>query len=199
MEDAADRQRDARVEGPRVIESVESDPFFRLIRLTSATPIPRTPAQMVSDSEVIVRGHLTGVSDGRVVDFKEGASNPMHMAVFAIAVDHVVKGPPLEVVYVEYIRGGVAVASYEEALPHNLPMLFLLRASENFPEAIYKFDFNDRGLPSGESLRTFSRPAGMITETKSGMQYPLADESNEQLFLGGTLMEVEGDLQRLAE
>lgn len=174
------------------------DPFFVLIAFTRVTPIPLTPREQVDQSSAIVEGYFDDVRDGRVGDFKEGASNPQFTAVFRIRVEHVAKGEPVEYVYVEFHRGGIPVDRMLEILPRETPMTFLLRlASETWEPKQTVFTNDGAGLPEGETLYSFLYPAGVAVEGAAGIDYPLADDPFEPIFNSSNLAELRNELVSL--
>ncbi len=173
-------------------------PFFVLLAFTRATPVPLTPAEQVEGSETIVLGFLDDVSDGRVVDYIAGASNPLTTAVFRIRVEEVIKGEPAEYAYAEFLRGGIPIERMNDVLPRDVPLVFLLRP-DAWDRTVYRFEHEGRGLPEGESVLPFMYPSGIAVQGEDGIDYPLAHDPFEAIFEAHTLDALVEELSALSD
>jgi hypothetical protein len=171
-------------------------PFFRLLRLSHVSPVPRTIEQMLADSTLVARAELVSVAEGRTIDFREGASHPIDMAVLHFEGTRVLKGLEQGSIYVEVIRGAVMASQLEEALPLDFEMLLVLRAP-TWPEATYQFINARNGLPEGETLFGFVHPIGWMLQARNGVEYPLADDPEEPFFSADSLDAVENVISEL--
>lgn len=172
------------------------DPFFQLLALTRATPVPRTLPEMVEFSAVIGRGHFASVSVGRTLDYATGASNPIMTAVFAIAVDDVIKGDMGSVAYAEFIRGGIPIERIREVLPKSLSFVFMLE-EPGWDLNVYAVVDDGEGVPAGERLLAFMYPAGVVVEGPESLEYPFADVPTEKIFESASLEDLAGELRAL--
>src|SRR5688572_5516299 len=105
-------------------EGRRSDSLLEAIGNAEIDYQPLTASEMVAASTLIVRGHLTAVSDGRVVDYAEGASNPIAMAVVEVSVTEIIKGAVADRAHFEFIRGGLEVEQIDEHMPTEEVLLF---------------------------------------------------------------------------
>jgi hypothetical protein len=176
------------------------DPFFELLAFTRVFPVPQTVDEMVKGSDVIASAHFDDVMDGRVIDFAEGASNPMYTAVFKLSIDASIKGPSIPFAYVEFVRGGIPVERMKKLPPREMPIVVLLRPADDggWDQATYKFENGGSGFPPSEILRTFLYPAGIIVESSTGLEYPLADDPGQRILDGNTLTDAEQELADLS-
>jgi hypothetical protein len=142
--------------------------------------VPLTASEMVAESTLIVRGHLTGVSDGRVVDFAEGASNPTAMAVVEVSVMEVIQGAAGDRAYFEFIRGGTDVEQLDEQMPAAEVLLFLAPPGWNVDT--YRFEPPRRGLPEGAALFALRTPQALLLETQGVAHQPLEPGTSAQMF-----------------
>jgi hypothetical protein len=140
---------------------------------------PLTASEMVAASTLIVRGHLTGVSDGRVVDFAEGASNPTAMAVVEVGVTEVIQGATGDRAYFEVIRGGLEVEQLDEQMPAEEVLLFL--TPPGWDADTYRFEHPRRGLPDGAALFALRTPQALLLEAEGVAHQPLEPDTS-QLF-----------------
>jgi hypothetical protein len=175
-----------------------ADPFFELLSFTRVTPIPRSPAQIVTDSQQIVIGTLAAVEDGRVIDFATGASNPLFTAVFEISIDEVIKGEQGATAYAEFVRAGISIERIRELLPEGEPMAFVLDEPFGWDTETYEFQNEGAGLPAGARLLAFSAPAGIVVETQAGLEYPLSDQPTTPVFEARTLADLGEELRSLS-
>jgi hypothetical protein len=177
--DAGARDVDSGVEGAT---TSSSSAFFGLLNFSSVSEEPRSDDGLVDDAVLIVRGRFVGVEEGRVVDFAEGTSNPIHMAVFHFAVNETLKGPDTPTAYVEHIRGGIPVQSYRDVLPQDLPIILFLRDASGWDPPVYKIEGDETGRPQGTRLHTYLTDQGLVMEDEGGLVYPLADDPDQEVF-----------------
>jgi hypothetical protein len=172
------------------------DPFFQLLAFTRISPVPRTPREIVEVSSVIGRGHFTSVSLGRTLDYETGASNPIMTAVFAIAVDEVIKGDMAAVAYAEFVRGGIPIERISEVLPKTLPFVFMLE-EPGWDLNVYAITDEGDGVPVGERLLAFMFPAGVVVEGPGRLEYPFADVPTTKIFESASLDALSRELHAL--
>jgi hypothetical protein len=165
------------------------------LRSSQAEEIPRSAAQIVDDSDVIVTGTVAAVAEGRTVDFAEGPSHPIPMAVLEVTPTEAVKGEVGPSVYFEYIRGGASAEMLSKRLPQE-QLMFFLHESLNWDSATYKSDDRSRGLPDGATLYELTSQRGLLMESNGRVTQAL-DPSDQQLFSGATLDDVIGEVQDL--
>jgi hypothetical protein len=173
--------------------------FQALLRFTRFYPKPRSLAKIVTDSSGIVFGRFAGVADGRIVDYKVGASNPILTAVFEISIDEVISGPPAERIFVELARAPVApIEKFRASLP-SAQLLFIIQPP-SWDESVYDFKNTGAGFPANETLNAFSLPFGIVVEDKDGLTYPLLHDPGElpdEVFQAKTYDDVRVELQSL--
>ena len=160
---------------------------------------PLSATEMTNHSEVIVRGFLSAVRDGRVADFATGPSNPTQMAVIEVTVTETIKGPEgRDHVYFEYVRGGATPERIGAHLPVDELLLFLNKPQ--WDTKTYRFDEPDRGLPAGETLYSLVTQQSMLMESEGVVSQPLEPGppgSNAQLFGRISLDEAEAQIRAL--
>src|SRR5688572_5881238 len=66
---------------------------------------PLSSSELTLTSDVIVRGHIRAVREGRVAEYTLGDSEPIPMLVVGVEVSETVKGEPNGRAYFEYFRG----------------------------------------------------------------------------------------------
>lgn len=168
--------------------SVESHttPFFELLRVTHVGQEEHLPDLLWDRSPVVVRGCITEATDGRTIDFAAGASNPLHTLVFKVDVLEVIRDDLEQTtvgsVYVEFVRGGVEVDSYQQLLSDAPQMVLFLREADTWDRDVYKFDNEGAGHPTGSTLLTFTAPEGLVVMTEGGLEYPWYDFPQSQVF-----------------
>jgi hypothetical protein len=168
--------------------------FVALLKFTRVTPVPETQSEVISESTVIVRGSFADVADGRVIDFREGASNPVLTAVFELHASTVLKGPELDTVYAEYPRAIVAPIEQFKAHIRDTDCIFILR-EPGWDESVYRFDYPGRGLPEGDVLHAFNFPFGIMCEGQDGaIEYPLLSEPPRESFASSSVEQLEDEL-----
>jgi hypothetical protein len=171
-----------------------------LLRFTRAEGIPLNAAQLVTKARTIVRGRLVGVAEGRTIDFATGASNPINTAVFQVEVTRVLKGAPTPDVYLEFIRGGIPVASIASVLPDGLDLLVFLSKADGWVAPTYRIDGEGKGHPPGTILETYLTQEGWVIDAAGGIQHPLADDPSARIFDEsriGSLDALEGEVARI--
>lgn len=175
------------------------DHFQALLDLVALDAVPRTPSEIVAISDVIAFGRLADVRDGRTIDYQTGASNPMHTAVYEVAIDEQLKGASEDRVFVELLRSIVAPVEALRAHLPSTPIVVVLQ-HPTWSEQTYRFEDEGAGLPDSDTtLYSFALPIGLAAEWKGSLFYPLArDEvpANRQ-FTSNSLDELRSELQSL--
>ena len=187
-----------------VVDSV-SNPFFALLRVTHVAQAVPSSAELWENSNLVVRGCMKEARAGRVIDFAEGAPNPIQTAVLEFAVVETLKtgsggsGSPTGEAYVEFVRGGITVESLNEVIPSAPEMLLFLRPADGWDPETYQFIDQGAGLPAEAELLTFTASEGVVVETSSGLEHPLSDSPRTRLFSDDvhTLDELSDELRGL--
>jgi hypothetical protein len=157
---------------------------------------PLTASEMVGEATLIVRGHLTGVNDGRVVDFAEGASAPTAMAVVEVSVSEVIKGEVADRAHFEFIRGGFELDRIDQQMPNDEVLLFL--APPGWNARTYRFEHPRRGLPEGATLFALRTPQALLVEAEGRAYQPLESGTPYQMFEPVPLDSVEQEVRILS-
>jgi hypothetical protein len=155
--------------------------FFKLLNATDTNGPELSGEQLIHDAAAIVRGNFVGVEDGRLVDYAEGSSFPIHMAVFKVAISEPLKGSADQFAYVEHIRGAVPVESFRNALPVQLPIILFLREASGWDAPVYAIEGDAKGRPEGATLYTYLTESGLVVDD-AGLFYPLADSPRKPMF-----------------
>jgi hypothetical protein len=177
-------------------EASRGDSLLEAIGNADIDYVPLTASEMVAESSLIVRGHLTGVRDGRVVDFAEGASNPVAMAVVEVSVTDVIKGAVTDRAHFEFIRGGLEVEQIDEEMPAEEVLLFLAQPGWNADT--YRFEHPRRGLPDGATLFALRTPQALLLEAGGRAYQPLEPGTSYQMFEPIPLDDVELEVRTLS-
>jgi hypothetical protein len=157
-----------------------SSPFFSKLQMVQFNFLPLADVDLINESTAIVRGRVVAVSDGRVIDYAQGTSNPLLTMVLDVAVDSVLKGDAEKLgshVYVELIRSPV-VSTQElgQVLPERPLILFLSPAHWDRERNRYRDE--GKGVPEGKELFGLRTPQGMLVELNDlgDLAQPLTDE-----------------------
>jgi len=172
--------------------------LFDYMNNLRADYVPLSAKEMVDDSDVIARGHITAVRDGRVVDNANGPSLPIRMAVVEITVTEVVKGQEDDAVYFEHIRGGSSPEEMAEHLPVEEVLVFLI--PPRWDTTTHKFEYQDRGLPAGEQLYVLRTQQALLMEADGVVVQPLEHGppgSDAQMFDSTSLNDVDAQVRAL--
>ena len=157
-----------------------ASPFFSKLQMVDFNFLPLAEVDLINESTAIVRGRIVAVSDGRVIDYAQGASNPLLTMVLDVAVDAVLKGDAEKLgshVYVELIRAPVvSTQELRQMLPEHPVILFLTRAHWDRERNTYRDE--GKGVPEGKELFALRTPQGMLVEYNDigDLAQPLSDE-----------------------
>ena len=153
-------------------ESALGAEFHRLLRYTVAVPKRRTVKELIAVSAAVAVGRFEDVAEGRIVDYKEGASNPTFTAVFHMVIEEAIHGLEADKLYVEFQRAPIAkVSDFRRHLPTTRLVFIVQRPGWN--ERTYRFTNEGAGHPEGSTLYTFMNPIGIVAEGDDSLEYPL--------------------------
>jgi len=106
--------------------SEELHPFFKAMNFTQRLELPMSSRVKINLSDVIVRGEIDSVTEGRILAHPEdGLMGPRHTAVIKVKVIKAIKGDVGEYVYFEYSIGGIPAEYYSERI-YKEPILLML-------------------------------------------------------------------------
>ncbi|WP_108492351.1 hypothetical protein [Promicromonospora sp. AC04] len=143
-----------------------------------------TPAELASQSTLVVEGEISTVTDGRTWGSATDDPGANQSVVLNVAISEIHVGSAPEgsgdTVYVEVPSpGNVAFDAYASALPDGLTGVFYL-----IPAAMDTTDIldPDAGRPAGQPLFQMASPQGLVLGSSDGVlqliegdEYPEAD------------------------
>ncbi|MEE9385141.1 MAG: hypothetical protein V3V08_17185 [Nannocystaceae bacterium] len=165
-------------------ETPDGSDLFALMKETHVGQRPLSAKELVHESEAILIGRMVDVQPGRTIDFIEGPSNPIGTAVFHFRIDSELKGGDAgrSFAYVEYLRGGIPVDGYHEALPGSTPMLVFLGPAASWDESVQEAIDEGAGFPEGAVLNGFTTQQGLVVARDGQIEHPLTDEIGDDVF-----------------
>ncbi len=173
-------------------------PLFEVMNLISFKEVPMTPTEVLETSEVIVRGHIVSVTEGRIVENNNGYSRPINTALFKIEVSKVIKGDIGKFVYFEYIRGGLPAETMDKR-KYTEDILFFLR-QPTWDKATYTFHNSPNGLMNEvDTLYTLTTQRGLLIEEEAGGHKTIAQPLNhgDPLLPGNSFGDIEREIPTL--
>jgi hypothetical protein len=135
---------------------------------------PLSAEEMIDAADVIARGHLTSVREGRVLDDLSDFSSPspMPMMVMEVTTTDGIKGAAAgERVYFEEMRAACTPDEMSSGLPQDELLVFLVPSIQD--AETHRVDFPDRGLPAGETLYVLRTPQALLLQTDGSVSQPL--------------------------
>jgi hypothetical protein len=180
------------------VSSGAPHPFFSLLQMTTGNEVELSPQQAVATASLIVSGTIESIVDGRIIDFKQGRSNPIQTAVLKVRVDNVVKAAtsPGEFVYVEYIRGGIDPGQLNRT-KYTEPMIWLLQEANGWDPNVYRFDNPGKGVGTGAVLYTLRTQRGLFAQSGPTVHAPLAPH-DPPIIKADSIPAAEAQLRQLA-
>lgn len=149
--------------------------FQMLLDWSAAIPVPRSLQEVVAGSSVIGFGVFEDVAEGRIIDYRTGAPNPIPTAVYRIALDDQLRGPKPTTVFAELPRAPASPVSELRRYLPRVRLLFILKLP-TWNVDVYKFENAGAGLPSNEeTLFGIDPPLGIVAEGNGMLFYPLVD------------------------
>jgi len=138
-----------------------NDPFFQLLNVTSFNEVPLKVKEVVELSDVIAIGKIASVTQGRTLDFIEGASHPLQMALIELNILHGVKGKLEKTVYFEYLVGGISIDSLHK-LAYADEIFVFLREDDGWNPDVYKAEYPVNHLAEGNITYSLTTQRGLI-------------------------------------
>ena len=160
--------------------------FFKILRHTQAFEFAKDATEMVESSEVIVRGAIVEVQEGRHLIRIKNGSTQAKLALFKFEVVAVLKGDVGQYVYFEYPIGGADISILDEHKSTNEMLIFLRLPGWRMDTLSDVNGIQDNGLVIYE----LNQHSGLIVEFPKGPETPL-DMNAEPIFLGTTLAQIE--------
>lgn len=129
------------------IQEPRNHPFFQiLISASRSFSMPITFRESVERSELIVRGYIDTVAEGRALS-RKGSRRvaTIHTSLMKIRVTKVLKGDAGEYVYIEYSTGGYSSEAIDK-VRYTEEMVFFLREGGRYVESAYSIVDSPIGL-----------------------------------------------------
>jgi len=158
-----------------------TDPFFDLLNATYFNEVPQTTKEVVSNSDVIAIVKVVSVRPGRVLDYRQGNSSPLRMAVLKLEVADIIKGKFVENLFMEYLVDGISPESLDVRAYDGEMLVFLRKANSWNPET-YTVEFGDRGLENNATLHELTTQRGLMIMHNNGTFQPLEKDEDVRLF-----------------
>lgn len=161
------------------------EPLFQALGFTHLNEVQLSTFEAIQVSDIIVRGKIVSITEGRTIQNLNGYSSPINTALIKLEVSSTLKGKPGKFVYFEYIVGGMP-ASYLDERKYEEDMLVLLRTT-TWPESDYRITDSPSGLMGEvDTLYQLTTQRGLMIEKHSdegiSIDQPLDD--GDPLFLG---------------
>ncbi|MEY4550453.1 MAG: hypothetical protein RL685_6648 [Pseudomonadota bacterium] len=172
----------ARPETARRLPDSESV-FSQKMNLLQEDFLPLDERGLTRESTIIVRGVIEEVIDGRVIDFRVGASNPMLTSVLVVSVEKTIKGNVAagDRLFVDVYRAPiVSSAELDATRPAEAVTLFLKPAY--FDREILKYELNP--AIEGRELLKLRTPQGLWSPKAEAIEQPL---SGDPVFTDGVV------------
>lgn len=168
------------------------EPLFQAMGTTDFLEIPLSPIEAVEASEVIVRGTIESITEGRTLESPNGYSFPMHTLLFKLKVKKVLKGEVGEYVYFEYLFAPGAAKDLNKR-KYKRDILVMLR-HPGWEKGYYTIVNSEDGLMDEvDVLYTLTTQRGLFHEKKVNDKLRVAAPlvGGDPMLPGATLQQLE--------
>lgn len=158
-------------------------PFAEKMRMFQEDFLPLDEVGLTRESTIIVRGTIEEVIDGRTIDFRRGASNPMVTSVLIVSVEKAIKGDVGvgDRLFVDVYRSPVVSSAELNATKPEAPVTMFLKPA-HFNHDLLKYEIND--AIKGEELLKLRTPQGLWVPESERVEQPL---SADPVFTDGVV------------